>query len=256
MNATPNADNEKWTEKVAKLLAKAERASTPEEAEAFFSKAQDIMARLGIEEARVWAARKGTSADKIVSEDVDINRSGYFPMMLQLWREVAEANGVRHVGKLPKDWGKFSGVRLIGWQSDVEKVKLLATSLLLQCIRESKRDMPEYRRAQGATSMAEWRRSFRMAYAVRIGQRLREQIRLTQAEVAKETGNSDFLPALRDRSDAVNDFFEKAMSGNIKNSRRGRAKYAEDGYGAGHAAADRADLGNTRVGNGSRKSIQ
>lgn len=256
MNATPNADTEKWTAKVAALLAKAERASTPEEAEAFFSKAQDIMARKGIEEAEVWAARKGTSADKIVAEDIQINRSGYFPMMLRLWREVADANGVRHVGMLPKDWGKFSGVRLIGWQSDVEKVKLLATSLLIQCIRESKRDMPDYRRESGNSSMAEWRRAFRMAYAVRIGQRLREQVRLTRAAVEKETGNSDFLPALRDRGAAVEDFYNEKMADNVKESRRSKANYAEDGYGAGHAAADRADIGNTRVGNGPRKSIQ
>lgn len=252
MNATPNADNEKWTAKVAALLAKAERASTPEEAEAFFSKAQDIMQRKGIEEARVWAARKGTSADKISREAVVLKRSGYFNSMSELWIQVSEANGVRVLRRTQKDWGTGAGVLLVGWQSDIERVKVMVASMMIQCVTEARRGLPEEYKEMGATEIGKWRVAFRMAYARRIGYRLREQIRLTRVEVEKESG-SDFLPALRDRGQAVDDFFSRQPS---KKARASNKSYNADGYQSGHEAANRADLGNTRVGNGPTKAIR
>lgn len=237
-------DTESRAETINKLIAKAERAGSEAEAEAFFEKAQDLMTRWAIDEAMLDSTSK-EKADEIVSESIRLRRSGYFKMMVELYTQVASANSVRVLFRNPESWGENAGVILIGWKGDTERTAMLSASLLAQCVRESKRSMPEMYRNAGDTEKARWRRAFRMAYAIRIGQRLREQVERTRQDVASESG-SDFLPVLVSREGKVDKFIEENF--NVKEGRKSRSKYDPNGYNAGHAAADRADLGNTRVG--------
>ncbi len=190
-------------------------------------------------------------ADEVVSEFIPLRRSGYFKMMTQMYVEVASANGVQTLARQPESWGEGAGIILVGWKGDTERVAMLSASLLVQCVRESKRVMPEMYRQAGSTEQARWRRAFRMAYAVRIGQRLREQVERTRQDVASESG-SDFLPVLVDRDSKVDKFV--ADNFNVRKARKSQARYNRDGYDSGHRAADRADLGNTQVG-ADRKEI-
>lgn len=238
---------EKWLDKVEKLLAKANRAGTPEEAEAFYTKAQELMVRWSIDEAMLQKA--GKSQDELVTEHVEMKRSGLFKTYVRLWSEIAKANDVKILMYSPGDW-RVPGVDLIGWKSDVDKVKMLYASFMIQSQRERNKSIPDYMRQgerwSNSAEVARWRKSFQIGYASRIGRRLREAKARTQTEVVTNSKASSGMElAIKDRSEAVKDYFNSIPSHKGRNS---SMKLDYEAMGSGAAAADRADLGQDRMG--------
>jgi len=237
-------------EKIQKLLSLAERAGSQEEADLSYAKAQDLMMKWSIDEAMLAAT--GKSQDEIVRDEIIIKRSSFFKAYQQLAIAVAQANGVKVLVKNPGTWGQFSGVELFGWKSDIERVKMMYTSLLIQGSRERNRAMPVHVKNDGAKYVARWRNSFTIAYAIHVGNRLREQAIRTKKKAVAEDKSGSLLPAVQTRAERLEAEFKKVPTKNVRATKFNITD--ADGYNKGRDAADRADIGNERI--GGKKAIK
>jgi hypothetical protein len=217
---TPDGVDNRMLDRVRALLAKAESTDFPAEAEAFSAKAQELIARHRIEDA-------------FTSERADVNpfarRIGvdhpYESEKASLLDAVARANSCRTV------WSPELGFStLFGFDSDIDAVELLYTSLLVQANRAMARDEP----VKGKARVKAFRRSFLVAYAVRIGERLEQT---TRHEIEQHT---DLLPVLRNRDVQVRAAMDKAFPRTVRS--RGRRVDSLEGWESGLAAADEAKL--------------
>jgi hypothetical protein len=181
-------------ERVRAMLAKAESTTFAEEAEAFTAKAQELMARHAVDRAMVeGAAQSGGATGRRLGVD-----DPYAQPKSLLIAVVAEANRCHAV------WTKDLGFSTVfGHEGDLDAVDLLYTSLLVQATAA----MAAAGRAtdrSGRSRTRSFRSSFLVAYANRIGQRLRESTAAAEAAAAEEHG-AKLLPVLAARSQAVDD---------------------------------------------------
>ncbi len=232
--------NTRVLEKVRALLAKAESTTFPEEAEALSAKAQELMARHAIDSAMVAAgasagAAGGGEGPTGVRVPVDDPYAGAKSILLA---EVAAANGCRAV------WSKgLAFSTLLGFEADLEFVDVLYTSLLVQATSAMVAAGSQVDRS-GRSRTRSFRQAFLLAYASRIGHRLREAEAASRAAAAEEYGEA-LLPVLADRSAAVRaaeaEAFPHVVSRSVSISNAA-------GWAAGKAAADLASLsGRTAV---------
>jgi hypothetical protein len=137
--------DDKMLDKVRKLLAKAERAGTEQEAEAFTAKAQELILRYAIDEAMLQ--RKGEKQnEKIVARTVHVE--GYAKAKLLLLRAVARGVGC-DAAFYSNDRGGWSKGRaeVIGWESDMAAFDVLFASLQMQAKHEADREFAKVKRA-------------------------------------------------------------------------------------------------------------
>ncbi|MFD9333624.1 DUF2786 domain-containing protein [Streptomyces sp. NPDC060028] len=213
--------------RIRALLAKAEATTFPEEAEALSAKAQELMARHTVDEALLAASGKGPAqvpgACRIGVEPP------YEEAKAVLLDAVAGANRCRAV------WNSgFEFSTVVGFESDLEAVELLYTSLLVQGTAAMTR-AEAGQRAGGRKRTKTFRQSFLLAYASRLGQRLAETAEHTAAEVP------DNLPALVARDVAVTSRAQEMFPRTTTTRLRGATDLA--GWEDGTAAADRAHVG-------------
>jgi hypothetical protein len=223
--------------RVTALLAKAESTTYPDEAEALTAKAQELMTRHAIDVAALEAERGGgapTSGRRVGIDDP------YARARVMLLSEVARANRCRAV------WSRGLGFATVfGDEGDLDAVEVLYTSLLVQATRAMvvTRLRGSGGRGHAAPSGAatrSFRQSFLVAYAQRMGARLRLVAEATAAEAAAGPGGGGLLPVLARRADAAEAAAAAAFP-NLKTfSTTGRDL---DGWLAGRRAADRADIG-------------
>ncbi|MET0190932.1 MAG: DUF2786 domain-containing protein [Pseudonocardia sediminis] len=226
-------------DRVRKLLAKAERAGTPDEAEIYTAKAVELMARHGIDDAVLAAADPSRTADRIGSVRIEID-DPYSAGKARLLGWTASALRCRWVMHDARG-GRVPAVTVFGFDSDRERAELLYTSLLLQAARP----LAELRPPGRDESVAAYRRSWLYGFAARIHERLREAESRAVAErdetaaPAPGTGSSTAL-VLADRTDQV----DRAYAEEFPSLRRARRpSVSGSGYRHGADAADRADLG-------------
>jgi hypothetical protein len=216
--------------KVRSLLAKAESTTFPDEAEALSAKAQQLMDRHAIDRAMVAAAGGGGSRPEGRTLLVE---SPYARPKFQLLTELARSNRCRAV--LDTDSNLAT---VVGFPDDQATVELLYTSLLVQATRAMLQTGTSPR-----TRSRAYRQAFLVAYAARIGQRLRAASAATVSEAVRTHGD-DLLPVLKSREVAVEDQLAEAFP----HLRRMRVTASDPaGYAAGHDAADRARLGGQEV---------
>jgi Protein of unknown function (DUF2786) len=218
------SERSRMLNRIRTLLAKAEATEFAGEAETFTAKAQDLMTRHAIDEALLRA----TGDDTIDIRGIRVHvHNPYAGEKVALLNQVARANRCRVV------WNKPLGlVTVLGTPVDVDQVEMLFTSLLIQATRA----MAEAgtRRAGSFDRSASFRRSFLMAYAVRIGERLTET-----SEAAAATYGAELVPVLQRQTDAVQAEFDRLFP-QTRAAKAGR--YNAAGWGAGREAADRAQL--------------
>jgi hypothetical protein len=216
-----NAADARMLDRVRALLAKAESTDFPAEAEAYSAKAQELIARHSIEEA--LTARDHTEVTPFarrigVDHPYESEKAG-------LLDAVARANHCRTV------WSpEFGFSTVFGFDADIDVLELLYTSLLVQANRAMVRDEP----AKGKARIKAFRRSFLVAYAARIGERLG---RTTRHEIERHV---DLLPVLRNRELQVRDAMDRAFPHTVR--ARGRRIDSLEGWESGRAAADEAQL--------------
>lgn len=215
--------------KVRSLLAKAESTTFPDEAEALSAKAQQLMDRHAIDRAMLGAGGAGSRPEgrTILVE------SPYARPKFQLLTELARANRCRAVLDTQSNLAT-----VVGFPDDQATVELLYTSLLVQGTRAMLQAGTSTR-----TRSRAFRQAFLVAYAARIGQRLREASAATVSAAVRAHGDG-LLPVLKSREVAVEDELAQAFP----HLRRMRVTASDPaGYAAGHAAADRARLGGQEV---------
>jgi Protein of unknown function (DUF2786) len=227
--------------RVMALLAKAESTTYPDEAEALTAKAQQLMTRHAIDAAAVEVER-GCGA-RVSARRVGID-DPYARARVTLLSEVARANRCRAV------WSRgFGFATVFGDEGDIDAVEVLYTSLLVQATRAMVAARPPAstgggRDAPSGSATRSFRQSFLVAYAHRIGDRLRHVAEAAAAEAAAEHGAGEgvgsLLPVLARRADAA-EAAAAATFPNLKTfSTTGRNA---EGWAAGRQAADRAQLG-------------
>ena len=219
-------------DRVRALLAKAESTTFPEEAEAFTAKAQELIARHSIDRAMIDSAGgAGAGAGVPIGVRIGVDDPYASPKSLLLAR-VASANDCQAV------WSRDLGfTTVMGFENDLDSVEMLYTSLLVQATSAMVAAGPQVD-WRGRSRTRSFRHSFLVAYAGRIGERLRAA-RLAGEESAAEAYGDALLPVLADRSEAVTGVRRSTFPQTTKTVYRATNPA---GYHAGRAAADLAWL--------------
>ncbi|MHA6782575.1 DUF2786 domain-containing protein [Pseudonocardia saturnea] len=232
---------------IRKLLAKAEGAATPAEAEAYTEKAVQLMARHGIDEAVAGAAHPGHDEIGAVRIDMD---DPYSAGKARLLGWVASPFGCRCV--LHGAWGgRVAAVTVFGHASDRGRVELLYTSLLLQATSQLVRLRPP----DPAESVAAYRRSWLHGFAAEVHRRLtaaqeeardaaQQEARAARERAGTGAGGPSVALVLADRHERVDRAYAEAFP---RLGRPRRSVLSGSGLGAGARAGSRADLGRTAV---------
>jgi hypothetical protein len=251
--ATRSADP-KITERVRALLAKAESTTFPDEAEAFTAKAQELIARHAIDLAMLDLGRDRGRAERGPGGEAAGRRvlidDPYGKAKSMLLAAIAAANGCTTV------WSAGLGIGTVfGAPSDLDAVELLFASLLTQATAAMVAATPTAAASTAATKVNLFRRgtrgggnggparsfrqSFLVAYALRIGERLRAATS-SAVDDARARHGDNVLPVLAARDEAA----EEARAATFPKLRTQRISTSSpEGWIAGRAAADRAHLG-------------
>ncbi len=215
--------------RVQALLAKAEATEYDEEAEALSAKAQELVSRHALGRLLEQAAT-GHPADQPEVRRLWLDAPYVFPKAM-LVHVVADPNRCRSVVS-----EKLGFCTLVGAGDDLDAVEVLVPSLLVQahvamarCGRHTDRS--------GTSRTRSFRQSFLLAYAHRIGERLRSA---NQQAAATSGRGGELVPVLarhREQVDAAcAELFPQAVgkAGTVNNAQ---------GWWAGRAAADHALIG-------------
>jgi hypothetical protein len=239
----PQTSGQPTLSRIRKLLAKAERAATSEEARAYTDKAVQLMARHGVDMALLAAAepeRDAIGATRVALADPytagKARLLGWTAVALRCRAVLHQAAG-----------GRVAAVTVFGFASDRERVELLFTSLLLQTAGELARGRP----TRAGESVAAYRRSWLHGFAVSVHRRLSAAEAAAESDAVRAPGGADGHAGaqradlvLADRRDRVDRAYDEAFP--VLGPGR-RPTLSGTGFSAGAAAGERADLGQRSV---------
>jgi hypothetical protein len=227
--------------KIRALLAKAEDpAATPQEAETYTAKAAELIAKYGIDAALLAANETSTvrlvPGDKIISVEAPYARD-----KADLLHVVTQALRCRTV-QINLGGGAFK-VHVFGFTADLERAELLYTSLLIQQASELAVTPVPW-----GENTAAFRRSWMLGYRQAVFGRLKAAERRAAGEAETATGPGVAL-VLADRNDMVSRRVEEAYP----DLRKGRTRsLTGTGRRSGYRSGQKANLGGTGIGGGSR----
>jgi hypothetical protein len=241
--------------KVRKILAKAEDpAATPEEAETYTAKAAELMATYGIDRALLAEAMPDSD---VVGDRVVVLDAPYALDKAALLSGVAfelRCRAVRRIRYVGPRATKEVSIHLFGFDSDLVRVEILFTSLLLQAQTSLARtDPPPWE------SPAAYRRSWLAGFTAAVARRLRDAEAHARdaaeesrtAGTAAATGRSVELVLVdRDRTVAAAVEAEYPRLGTSRSR-----QLSGSGRRSGWQAGQRADLGGSRVPRGGRGEL-
>lgn len=216
---------ERTLDRVRKLLAKAERTDNEHERATFMAAASALMAKHGID-ALPPAGTRQVPGDRIVTLPNPWARE-----KARLVSLVAQAVRCRPLLIGRGDGGQR--VHVFGFGADLERADLLATSLLLQMATGLARVRPP----EGVTAVRAYRRSWLLGFTDEVYRLLCE----AESRAESEAGGPGTALVLADRRAEV----ERAVAACYPAIRMSVPRTSGTGYGAGVAAARRADLGRT-----------
>ncbi|MBX3314676.1 MAG: DUF2786 domain-containing protein [Actinobacteria bacterium] len=231
----PTGQADAWLDRVSALLAKAESTEYPEEAEALLAKAQELMSRHAIDEAML--ARSGRRASAIGTRTIVVPPP-YATAKASLLGAVAQANDCRVVMG-PAGGGRQTCIAL-GHDADLDAVEALFAALCLHAVRS----MLAARVPSGDTARR-FRHAFLLAFAGRIGERLRAARRTAEYEASAVAPAGEVAVVLADRARDVDRAFREAFP-RVRTMRTTSSSSA--GRASGRRAADSAGLGQRAVG--------
>jgi hypothetical protein len=176
-------------ERVRALLAKAESTEFEAEAEAFTAKAHELMTRHSLEHAVV--AGRGDHRARPVARRLRIDDpyAGAKAYLVQVVAEASRCRAVSHRG--------ISMSTVVGFESDVEAVEVLYTSLLVQA-QTALRGLAGASTSGARERSRGFRSSFLHGFAQRIGDRLVAAGDAAVAEVDRARGGA-LVPVLAER---------------------------------------------------------
>ncbi|WP_249019053.1 DUF2786 domain-containing protein [Conexibacter sp. S30A1] len=217
--------------KVRALLAKAESTTFDAEAEALTAKAQELMARHRIDRALLEHDLQG-SRIRPVGRRIGVD-DPYAEAKALMLGEIATANGCHAV------WSKSLGFTTVfGFADELDAVEELFTSLLVQATVALRREGSKVDR-HGRSRTTRFRRSFLVAFGVRIGRRLRATVAATVTAADAETALA-LVPILAERDAAAK---QAASAAFPEAGQFSPAATDGEGWYAGTLFGDLADLG-------------
>ncbi|MFF4054643.1 DUF2786 domain-containing protein [Streptomyces sp. NPDC001708] len=227
------------------LLAKAEDpAASPEEAEAYFGRAADLMAKYGVDQAMLAEARPET--DKITNRSFDI-KGKYVPDRAALLFSITHALGAQNVYWTLTDSStgkRYRKVRVYAHESTLDRVELLFSSLQLQALNGMAKARPMY-----GESVTAYRKSWMAGFASSVRRRLDEAEETAVQESARQGVGAELV--LVKRETALQIFFKQAHP---KLKVAPRRRLTGSGWRDGRAAGERADIGGRQLGR-TRKAL-
>ena len=271
------SNHDKVLAKVRALLDQAEATDYEEEAHAFISGAERLMAKYGIEEALVLAAGKPVE-DTIGFRRFYVDAGKYESPRLSLVSRIARAHGLTQIIQAGSkefspelnDWYKADAddrgprpkreyvkwIEGCGFESDLDYVDMLVTSLSLQAAEavhapETVAQMRSETNAPG--HVIAWKNAFLIGFTDRVSDRIRqarkeatreaeEAFAAEQAEAETVVSTSVEL-ALRDKDQAVKSVFDTKYPKLCAGRASSAGSYGGSGRSAGRAAGGRARLG-------------
>ena len=197
---------------------------------ALTAKAQELITRHAVDAALLAATTDRHETPSTVRIPIDPPYVDAKSLLLQTVATAGRCRSVFH--------GGLAMSTVVGFPADLAATELLFTSLLVQAqsaLEEAAAHAPPGTRVRSTS----YRSAFLLAYAQRIGERLEEVNDAVFAAAESESGPS-FLPVLRSRSDAVDDFMDERF-GTLQQSQV-RGGYDAAGWAGGTRAADNAAL--------------
>lgn len=225
-------------DRVRKLLAKAEsEGCTPAEAEALTGKAAELMARYGIDRARLGALHPESDQPGDRVFDLD---NPWAAVKAHLLSGLATALRCQCVLLTRSSPG--SRVHVFGYRSDLERADILFTSLLVQMARAlAAQPVP----AAGGRAKA-WRRSWMLGYATAVVARVRAAEDAAAAGADADDGSAagpSTALVLADRALTVRRQVQQAYP----RTRKTTVTYSGTGYRDGYREGQKADIGGAKV---------
>lgn len=225
------SESDPQLERIRKLLAKAEDpAVTEAEAEAYNKKAAELVARYGIDQAML--AEAGASVDDIGTLTIPMN-DPYSRDKASLLTSVAYPLRCRTL--LHRVGQKVESVTVFGYQSDLGRVELLFTSLLLQAGTQLNRVRP------GGFFPGESLAAYRRTWLHGFARAVHERLSLAEQEAVRTAapGARSAELVVRDRSALVQHRFDEEY-GDLRSAAPRRL--SGSGYLDGHDAGTKANL--------------
>ncbi|QRP46980.1 DUF2786 domain-containing protein [Amycolatopsis sp. FDAARGOS 1241] len=219
-------------ERIRKLLAKAEDpAVTAEEAELYNTKAAELIARYGVDNAMLAATGHGTDDITVLTIPID---NPYSRDKASLLTNIAYPLRCRTL--LHRVGQGVESVTVFGFKSDLGRVELLFTSLLLQASTQLTRVRPDARIFR--ESLAAYRRTWLHGFARAVHERL-VRAETTAAREHPGSGRHSAELVVRDRTALVQTAFDREY-GDLRAA--GPRRLSGSGYREGHQAGTRATL--------------
>jgi len=263
-----------YAEKIAKLLRKAESASTSEEAEECTRLATKIQQKYAVSEQLLASIRGVTESDEVVADEIFY--SGVFaPALYDIGKAVAQAHDCKIlITKVaykydPETRKRTKGtiLHLVGFKSDIAKVKVLDSSVQIQAVTQLNRWWKSSDATAGCWSAMDKfkaRRTFLFGFAQGLQYKLLEAKRAGTEEAVVEhaaaTGQDEATVrtgtelVLRNRKEQVNDWYDKTYGRSTRSVSRSYASGGSGARAAGYAAGRTASTNQRGVG-GSRGAI-
>lgn len=243
-------------EKVRKLLAQAEDpAATPEEAQTFTAKAQQLMTKYAIDLAMITDAER---IDRVVERGWRID-GPYAAHKVSLVNSVSRANDCRAIYTTLDGGARY--IEVVGFPTDVEWVETLSASLVLQLtavLTAAMRVKPA--RVHGRTFAVGFVEGFVQEVSGRLHKARREAVAAADAERLRNAWSDTSLFGTQERADGrsvelvlvakarqVEDEFKVRFPGARSVSRYTRLS-SWAGYAPGREAGRRANLARGSVG--------
>lgn len=249
---TPEAVRERKLRQIQTLLDLASDERTPEgERETAMERAMALMAAHGVDEMMI-SSRKAAQTDELIRYRIPMT-DPYSREKMMLAAAIGRALGCRSTYKYR---GRaVSSITFFGFRSDIKRVELLYTSLLLQAVRAVRQERPRWW-APTAAETRSFRKNFLAGFANRVETRLMLAEQAARDDYDREHTNAEAGTALvlSTRTTQVNRFYEGEIDG-VKFT-KSRARHGGDGSYEGRRAGEEADLGGgTGVTSGNRSAI-
>lgn len=231
-----------YKDKIAKLLAKAERTDNDHERDAFTAQAERLMLKMGIERAELESAGEIKAED--IVEEKRLWTGNYAIVMVPFTTRVGRSFGSLNFLQSKNHNGMQRWSYVIGHKSDVAEFLTLLDSLHLQVMAALKRwQRANVEERRYLTDMEKYtqNRSFIEAFGSAVAWRLQEERKQEEAEAS--TGAALVLASKQDRVD----LWVGEQYTNLRSSRTGARTYDGAAAMAGHIAGQQASLGSGKA---------
>lgn len=246
-----------YAEKIAKLLALAEKASTQAEADAFNSKAQEIMRTWAITDDLISQAQGKRRQEKVIEKQIKYTGT-YHRALYEIGAAIARANHCRVlISKQPY----YTILYVIGFEGDVSKVELLNASLQIQAStamqrfgREDRANRPWLSKMEQFKARREFLFGFgdglyvQLSAAIRRGEDEAARAEAARANVDLKTASTSTALVVRTRDEQVQDWMDTTYGKKLRSVRSNYSYGGGNARAAGQTAGRNADTGQTRIG--------